>query len=81
VLIDANANASIDWSATLNGTQRSRTVTALIPSALLNPNTAVIWGEATYNYKPAIGWVITGPLPMYAQIFLRPRQSNNVIHS
>ena len=45
------------------------------------PNTSVIWGEANYSYKPAIGWVITGTIAMYDQIFLRPRQSNNVVHS
>jgi Flp pilus assembly protein TadG len=81
VLIDANGNATVDWSATLNGTQRSGTVTSSIPAALLVPNTSVIWGEATYNYRPAIGWVITGTIAMYDQIFLRPRQSNNVVHS
>ena len=75
VLIDANGNATVDWSATLNGAQRSGTVTSSIPATLLVPNTSVIWGEATYNYKPAIGWVITGT------IFLRPRQSSNVVHS
>jgi hypothetical protein len=41
----------------------------------------VIWGEATYNYRPAIGWVITGTISMSDQIFLRPRQSSNVVHS
>jgi hypothetical protein len=81
VLIDANGNATVDWSATLNGTQRSGTVTSSIPAALLVPNTSVIWGEATYNYKPAIGWVITGTIAMYDRIFLRPRQSANVVHS
>jgi Flp pilus assembly protein TadG len=81
VLIDANCKATVDWSATLNGTQRSGTVTGSIPAALLIPNTSVIWGEATYNYKPAIGWVVTGTIPMYDQIFLRPRQSSNVVHS
>jgi Flp pilus assembly protein TadG len=81
VLIDANGSATVDWSATLNGTQRSGTVTSSIPAALLIPNTSVIWGEATYNYKPAIGWVVTGTIPMYDQIFLRPRQSSNVVHS
>jgi Flp pilus assembly protein TadG len=81
VLIDANGKATVDWSATLNGTQRSGTVTGSIPAALLIPNTSVIWGEATYNYKPAIGWVVTGTIPMYDQIFLRPRQSSNVVHS
>jgi Flp pilus assembly protein TadG len=81
VLIDANGKATVDWSATLNGAQRSGTVTTSIPAALLIPNTSVIWGEATYNYKPAIGWVLTGTIPMYDQIFLRPRQSSNVVHS
>jgi Flp pilus assembly protein TadG len=81
VTIDANGNATVAWSATLNGTQRSGTVTNLIPASLLIPNTSVIWGEATYNYKPVIGWVITGTLPLYDQIFLRPRQSNSVTHS
>jgi len=81
VLIDANGNATVDWSATLNGAQRSGTVTSSIPATLLVPNTSVIWGEATYNYKPAIGWVITGTISMYDQIFLRPRQSSNVVHS
>jgi hypothetical protein len=38
----------------------------------------VIWDEASYKYKPAIGWVITGTLNMYDQIFLRPRQSTSV---
>jgi Flp pilus assembly protein TadG len=37
VLIDANGNATIDWSATLNGTQRSGTVTSSIPAALWFP--------------------------------------------
>jgi Flp pilus assembly protein TadG len=81
VLIDANGKATVDWSATLNGTQRSGTVTGSIPAALLIPNTSVIWGEATYNYKPAIGWVVTGTIPMYDQIFLRPRQTSNVLHT
>jgi Flp pilus assembly protein TadG len=78
VVIDGNSVAHIDWSATLYGTQRTGIVTSLIPQGLLIPCTSVIWGEATYNYKPVIGSTftgITGTLPMYDQIFLRPRQS------
>jgi Flp pilus assembly protein TadG len=83
VLIDSTGKATIDWSSSLNGTQRASgtVVTSLIPAGLLVANTSVIWGEATYSYKPVIGWVITGTVPMYDQIFLRPRQSNNVVHS
>jgi Flp pilus assembly protein TadG len=78
VVIDANGNATVDWSATLNGTQRTGTVTNLIPSALLVANTSVLWGEASYAYKPAIGYVVTGTLNLSNQIFMRPRLSSCV---
>jgi Flp pilus assembly protein TadG len=76
VLIDANGNATVDWSATLNGSQRSGTVTNAIPAALRIANTSVIWGEASYAYKPVIGYVLTGTLNLSSQIFMRPRLSN-----
>jgi Flp pilus assembly protein TadG len=78
VVIDGSSVAHVDWSATLYGTQRSGIVTSLIPQGLLIPCTSVVWGEATYNYKPVIGSAftgITGAIPLYDQIFLRPRQS------
>jgi Flp pilus assembly protein TadG len=78
VLIDANGNATVDWSTTLNGSQRSGTVTNAIPAALRIANTSVIWGEASYAYKPVIGYVLTGTLNMSSQIFMRPRLSNCV---
>jgi Flp pilus assembly protein TadG len=82
VVIDASGNANVDWSATLNGTTRSGNVSSLIPSALKIACTSVIWGEATYNFKPMVGsaiWTsISGNHPMYDQIFLRPRQSTCV---
>jgi Flp pilus assembly protein TadG len=76
VVIDGSGNAKVDWSATLNGTARSGNVSASIPAALRINNTSVIWGEATYNYKPVIGYVVTGTLSMGSQIFARPRMSN-----
>jgi Flp pilus assembly protein TadG len=82
VTIDNSGNATIAWSqSSPTGSQRSGSVTNLIPQGLLVPNTSVIWGEATYNYKPVIGWVITGTLRMYDQIFLRPRQSTYVTYT
>jgi Flp pilus assembly protein TadG len=78
VCIDGTGKATILWSQSLNGTARSGTVTNVIPPGLLVPSTSVIWGEATYSYRPVVGWVITGTLPMYDQIFLRPRQSPSI---
>jgi Flp pilus assembly protein TadG len=76
VVIDANLNATVDWSrATANGTPRPQgsSVTSAIPAALRVANTSMIWGEATYAYKPLIGWVVTGTLNLSNQMFMRPR--------
>jgi len=78
VCIDANGRATVAWSETLGGTTRSGTVTSLIPSALLVANTSLIWGEASYAYRPTIGWTITGTLTLNDKIFLRPRLSSSV---
>jgi len=78
VVFDANGNPSIDWSRTLNGTQRSGNVSSLIPAALKVANTSIIWGEATYAYRPTLGYVLTGTYQMYSQIFMRPRLSTSV---
>jgi Flp pilus assembly protein TadG len=81
VLIDQNGNATVDWSQTVNGTTRSGNVTSSIPAALRSTQGSVLWGEATYNYKPVIGYVVTGTLTMGNQIFARPRMSNTVQHT
>ncbi len=81
VTIDATGKATIAWSETLNGTKRSGDVSSLIPAALLVPSTSLIWGEAQYGYKPAIGYVITGTLSLADQTYLRPRLSNSVTHT
>jgi len=79
VCIDATGNiATVAWSRTLNGTTRTGVVTTSIPPALRVANTSLIWGEATYLYRPTIGWTITGTLNLRDTFFLRPRLSNSV---
>jgi Flp pilus assembly protein TadG len=79
VCIDSTGTkATVAWSKTLNGTTRSGTVTSLIPGALMVAGTSLIWGEASYAYKPTIGWTITGTLSLSDKFFLRPRQSSSV---
>ena len=46
-----------------------------LPAALNVPSTSLVWGEATYNYQPSIGYVVTGPMSLTDQIFMRPRLS------
>lgn len=80
VLIDADGNATIDWSETKNGTARAQGSTVTLPTALSTPNTSLIWAEVSYDYKPVIGYVITGTLTLSGQIYMRPRLSNKVTY-
>lgn len=78
VAIDANGVAKVSWSDTLNGTKRAVGSTVTLPAALNVANTTLIWSEVSYNYKPTIGYVITGTLNLTDQIFMRPRLSDSV---
>ncbi len=79
--IDANGKATVTWSDTLNGTARSVGQVVTLPTALAVPSTSLIFGEVQYNYKPTIGYVVTGTLTLKDQMYMRPRQSNSVTRS
>jgi Flp pilus assembly protein TadG len=74
----AGTIATVAWSRTQNGTARTGVVTSLIPPALMVANTSLIWGEASYAFRPTVGWTITGTLNLSDKFFLRPRLSSSV---
>jgi Flp pilus assembly protein TadG len=74
----AGTVATVAWSRTQNGTTHSGVVTSSIPTALMVANTSLIWGEASYDYRPTIGWTITGTLTLRDKFFLRPRLASSV---
>jgi Flp pilus assembly protein TadG len=78
VSIDSNGNAKVTWSDTLNGTKRAPGTSVALPTALKVPNTALVWSEVSYSYKPTIGYVITGTLSLSDQIYMRPRLSDSI---
>ena len=78
VNIDANSKATVVWSDSLYGTARSVGSTVTLPTALVVPNTTVIWSEVQYLYKPTIGYVITGTLTLKDQLYMAPRISTAV---
>lgn len=83
VTVDANQNATVAWSKTLNGaTPRSGDVTTSIPAALRASAGSVIWAEAYYTYVPTIGKVIApSGISLSEKIFLKPRLSTSVSFS
>lgn len=81
VTIDATGKATITWVDKYNGgTSPNRSVgdTVTLPSALNVPSTSLIWAEVSYDYKPVIGYVITGQLTLKDQMYMRPRLSDSV---
>jgi Flp pilus assembly protein TadG len=80
--IDADGNAKVKWSATLNGTARTAGASVTLPSeALAVPNSSLVWSEVNYNYTPVVGYTITGTLPLSDQMFMSPRVSPPVYDS
>ncbi len=78
IKIDANKTVTVEWSLS---EPTGSVSTPTIPPALLVPNTYLIWGQATYTYKPVVGYVLTGTLNLKDQIFMRPRLSEKVTKS
>ena len=76
--IDAQGNATVVWSDTLNGTARTVGSVVTIPANLAVPNTYLLLGETSYSYKPSYGYVVTGTMTLSDQIYMQPRQSNSV---
>lgn len=71
ISIDANKNATVKWSKTLNGTINSGSIT--IPSALKVASTQLILAEASYAYTPTVGYTITGTLNLSDKMYMSPR--------
>jgi len=73
--IDANKKVTVSWSQTLNGTARAIGSTVTLNSDLAIPKTQLLLSEVTYNYTPAIGYVITGTLALSDKMYMAPRIS------
>ncbi len=76
--VNAQGQASVVWSDTLNGTARPVGEVVTIPASLAVPNTYLILGEASYSYNPTYGYVVTGTLTLSDQIYVEPRQSSSI---
>ena len=79
VTTDASGNATITWSdANANATARAVGSSVTLPTNVGAANITIIWGEVTYPYNPQFGWVLTGTINMYQDIYFYPRLSTTV---
>ena len=49
-----------------------------VPQGLKIANTSLVLAEALMQYKPSIGWAITGTLDLKDKLYMRPRDSSYV---
>ena len=81
VTIDGSKKATVTWSDASGTTGRATgttLTTAELPTGLRIANTMIIFTETSYDYKPAIGYIITGTLKLTDQSFMRPRLHDTI---
>lgn len=80
VKIDDNGNATVDWSKSegKHAVARAKGETVALPPSLVVNNTQLIWSEVTYDFKPSVGYLITGTLQLKDQLYMRPRLTDFV---
>jgi Flp pilus assembly protein TadG len=76
--VDAQGQASVVWSDTLNGSALTVGDVVAIPASLAVPNSYLVLAQVQYNYNPTYGYAITGTLTLSDQIFMDPRQSSSI---
>lgn len=76
--IDNKGNATVQWSDGYQQPARVKGSTVALPAGLALANTSLIWAEAQFDHTPPIGYVVIGTISLKDQLYLRPRNVNNV---
>jgi len=76
--MDASGTGTVAWSRASGVTAYTAAadnskMNTLVPSTLRVPNTQVIMSEVYYNYRPAVGYVITGTKALSDRMYFVPR--------
>jgi Flp pilus assembly protein TadG len=76
--MNASGTGSVAWSRATGVTAYTSAadnskMNTLVPVTLRVPNTQVIMSEVYYNYKPAVGYVITGTKALSDRMYFVPR--------
>ena len=78
VTTNSSGQGKVVWSDSLNGTARTVGSNVTLPSNLQTANITLLFGEVTYPYTPTLGYVVTGTINLYEQMYFYPRLSATV---
>mgnify|MGYP003385030980 CR=1 FL=1 len=74
VVIDAAGTARVCWSDHRNSAALARGSTVTLPTDLRVPNSSLIMAQASYEFEPVIGYLLTGSIRIgNTPIYMRPR--------
>lgn len=75
--VDRNGTATVMWSRARRSSARAAGSTLATPEGIADTSktTPTYWllGETTYTYTPTVGYVLTGPINLSDQIYMRSR--------
>jgi Flp pilus assembly protein TadG len=78
IYINADGGAKIVWSATRNGTKRTKDSSIVVPTGISQNDSYVILAETSYQYTPSFSTGMIPTFPMKDEIYMYPRRSNKI---
>jgi Flp pilus assembly protein TadG len=76
--VNSNGQGVVQWSDSLHGTARTVGSKITMPSNLQTSGITILYGEVTYPYTPSMGYVLTGTINIYQQMYFYPRLSSSI---
>lgn len=74
IVIDSAGVAKVCWSEQRNSTKLARGDTVTLPADVRLPNTSIVMAQASYDFTPAVGWIIKSKITIGGSpIYMRPR--------
>jgi len=80
VWIDDKSVAKVVWGTARNDTAAAEGSVMTLPSGVSYPETFLVVAEASYEYTPVIGYVLTGTIDLDELYYSRPRLSDTVCY-
>jgi Flp pilus assembly protein TadG len=79
ITFDSSGHGTVTWSQSLTGAGALTPGAAItVPASIAQPNTSVIFGQATYMFTPGMGYQVVGPRTLSDQIYRAPRISPSI---
>jgi Flp pilus assembly protein TadG len=78
VWIDDNGKATVKWSDARNRAALAKDSVITLPAQVSQKNTFLVVTEVHYDFKPTVGYVLSGTIDLDDQSFLRPRLTDTI---